>query len=80
MFSSKTQQTYLTHPVREIIGALDSEVNFIDDSDLSADLFSHRLGQSSQFGVDTDDGLRGFEVRDADGYGLFFSRLYPVRS
>jgi hypothetical protein len=23
---------------------------------------------------DTDDGLRGFELRDADGYVLFFDR------
>ena len=23
---------------------------------------------------DTDDGLRGFEIRDADGYVLFFGR------
>ena len=25
----------------------------------------------------TDDGLRGFEVTDPDGYGLFFGRLRP---
>ena len=25
--------------------------------------------------TDTDDGLRGFELRDLDGYGLFFGRL-----
>ena len=24
---------------------------------------------------DTDDGLRGFEIKDLDGYGLFFGRL-----
>jgi catechol 2,3-dioxygenase-like lactoylglutathione lyase family enzyme len=24
---------------------------------------------------DRDDGLRGFEIRDLDGYGLFFGRL-----
>lgn len=46
----------------------------VDDPDLLAAEFQ---GRGVQFSVplgDNDDGLRGFEVEDGDGYVLFFGR------
>ena len=36
--------------------------------------FASRNVELSEPLTDTDDGLRGFEVADADGYVLFFGR------
>src|SRR5262249_35262486 len=36
--------------------------------------FSSRIVEFSEPLKDTDDGLRGFELKDADGYVLFFGR------
>ena len=47
---------------------------FVTDPDGLAEEFASR-GVSFQKAIrDTDDGLRGFEVRDSDGYVLFFGR------
>lgn len=46
----------------------------VPDPDALAAEFSARNVQFSQPLKDDDDGLRGFEVKDADGYVLFFGR------
>jgi catechol 2,3-dioxygenase-like lactoylglutathione lyase family enzyme len=41
----------------------------------SVSFYVDKLGFEIRFiGPDDDDGLRGFEVTDADGYVLFFGR------
>lgn len=47
---------------------------YVSDPDALAAEFSGRGVEFFQPLQDTDDGLRGFEVRDADGYVLFFGR------
>jgi catechol 2,3-dioxygenase-like lactoylglutathione lyase family enzyme len=46
----------------------------VPDPDALAVEFSSRSVEFSQPLKDDDDGLRGFEVKDADGYVLFFGR------
>jgi catechol 2,3-dioxygenase-like lactoylglutathione lyase family enzyme len=49
---------------------------YLDVSDPDA-LAAEFLSRDVEFSVplkDTDDGLRGFELKDADGYVLFFGR------
>jgi catechol 2,3-dioxygenase-like lactoylglutathione lyase family enzyme len=47
---------------------------YVPDPDALAAEFSSRNVTFFQPLDDTDDGLRGFEVEDADGYILFFGR------
>jgi catechol 2,3-dioxygenase-like lactoylglutathione lyase family enzyme len=52
----------------------------VPDPDALADEFSSRnveFFRSLKDSEDGDDGLRGFEVQDADGYVLFFGRPDP---
>src|SRR5262245_3905981 len=54
---------------------------FIDvsDPDALAAEFASRDVEFSQSLKNDDDGLRGFEIKDADGYVLFFGRpLSPI--
>jgi hypothetical protein len=46
----------------------------VPDPDALAAEFSSRRVEFSEPLKDTDDGLRGFELEDADGYVLFFGR------
>ena len=46
----------------------------VPDPDVLAAEFSSRNVEFFQPLNDNDDGLRGFEVKDADGYMLFFGR------
>jgi catechol 2,3-dioxygenase-like lactoylglutathione lyase family enzyme len=46
----------------------------VPDPDALAAEFSSRNVEFSEPLKDTDDGLRGFELKDADGYVLFFGR------
>ncbi len=46
----------------------------VPDPDALAAEFSSRHVEFSQPLKDDDDGLRGFELKDADGYVLFFGR------
>jgi catechol 2,3-dioxygenase-like lactoylglutathione lyase family enzyme len=46
----------------------------VEDPDTLAAEFASRNVEFSEPLKDTDDGLRGFEVKDADGYVLFFGR------
>ena len=47
---------------------------YVPDPDALAAEFSSRHVEFFQRLKDDDDGLRGFEVKDADGYVLFFGR------
>ena len=47
---------------------------YVPDPDAMAAEFSSRNVEFSQPIKDDDDGLRGFEVKDADGYVLYFGR------
>jgi len=47
---------------------------YVPDPDALAAEFSSRHVEFSEPLKDTDDGLRGFELKDADGYVLFFGR------
>jgi catechol 2,3-dioxygenase-like lactoylglutathione lyase family enzyme len=46
----------------------------VPDPDALAAEFTSRKVELSQALKDDDDGLRGFELKDADGYVLFFGR------
>ena len=47
---------------------------YVPDPDALAAEFASRNVEFSEPPKDTDDGLRGFELKDADGYVLFFGR------
>jgi catechol 2,3-dioxygenase-like lactoylglutathione lyase family enzyme len=47
---------------------------YVPDPDALAAEFSSRHVEFVEPLKDTDDGLRGFELKDADGYVLFFGR------
>jgi hypothetical protein len=47
---------------------------YVPDPDALAAEFSSRQVEFSRPLQDDDDGLRGFELEDADGYVLFFGR------
>jgi catechol 2,3-dioxygenase-like lactoylglutathione lyase family enzyme len=49
----------------------------VPDPDALAAEFSSRGVELSEPLKDTDDGLRGFELADVDGYVLFFGRPRP---
>jgi uncharacterized glyoxalase superfamily protein PhnB len=51
---------------------------YVPDPDALAAEFASRGVEFSQPLKDDDDGLRGFEVKDADGYVLFFGRPRPL--
>jgi catechol 2,3-dioxygenase-like lactoylglutathione lyase family enzyme len=64
------------NPVRHAAMRWDAYV-YASDPDALADEFG---GRGAKFSVplkDTEDGLRGFEIRDPDGYVLFFGRPQP---
>jgi hypothetical protein len=47
---------------------------YVPDPDALAAEFASRNVEFSEPVKDTDDGLRGFELKDSDGYVLFFGR------
>jgi catechol 2,3-dioxygenase-like lactoylglutathione lyase family enzyme len=51
---------------------------YAPDPDALAAEFASRGVEFSVPLKDTDDGLRGFELKDADGYVLFFGRTNPA--
>jgi catechol 2,3-dioxygenase-like lactoylglutathione lyase family enzyme len=63
-----------TRDIKQGIARWDAFVSVPDPDALAAEFASRHV---EFFGPlkDTDDGLRGFEVKDADGYLLFFGRL-----
>ncbi len=50
---------------------------YVPDPDALAAEFASRNVEFSEPLKDTDDGLRGFELKDSDGYVLFFGRPRP---
>jgi len=54
----------------------DAYLHVPDPDALAAEFLSREVAFSVPL-MDTDDGLRGFELRDADGYVLFFGRPRP---
>lgn len=66
-----------TRDVKKGIARWDAYVHVPDPDALAAE-FSSRSVAFFRPLEDTDDGLRGFEIEDADGYILFFGR--PRRS
>lgn len=59
--------------VKKGIARWDAFVSVPDPDALAAE-FAARKVEFSEPLKDTDDGLRGFELKDADGYVLFFGR------
>ena len=62
-----------TRDVKKGIARWDAFVNVPDPDALAAE-FASRNVEFSEPLRDTEDGLRGFELKDADGYVLFFGR------
>jgi catechol 2,3-dioxygenase-like lactoylglutathione lyase family enzyme len=62
-----------TRDVKKGIARWDAYLNVPDPDALAAE-FASRNVEFSEALKDTDDGLRGFELKDADGYVLFFGR------
>ncbi len=63
----------LPNPQREPGARWDAYVNVPDPDALAAEFASRNVELSRPL-EDTDDGLRGFELKDVDGYVLFFGR------
>jgi len=61
---------------REPTFSWDAYVEVPDPDALAAEFASRGVRFSVPLS-NTDDGLRGFEIEDLDGYGLFFGRLRP---
>src|SRR6516225_4631392 len=62
-----------TRDVKKGIARWDAYLHVLDSDALAAE-FSSRDVEFSEPLKDTGDGLRGFELKDADGYVLFFGR------
>jgi hypothetical protein len=62
-----------TRDVQKGIASWDAYVHVPDPDALAAE-FASRQVEFSQPLSDTPDDLRGFEIKDADGYVLFFGR------
>jgi catechol 2,3-dioxygenase-like lactoylglutathione lyase family enzyme len=62
-----------TRDIKQGLASWDAFVAVPDPDALAAE-FASRNVEFSEPLKDTDDGLRGFELRDADGYVLFFGR------
>ncbi len=62
-----------TRDVNKGIARWDAYLHVPDPDALAAE-FSSRNVEFSEPLKDTNDGLRGFELKDADGYVLFFGR------
>jgi len=60
-----------TRDVNQGVARWDAYVNVPDPDALAAE-FASRNVEFSEPLKNTDDGLRGFELKDADGYVLFF--------
>ncbi len=62
-----------TRDIKQGIARWDAFVSVMDPDALAAE-FASRNVEFFEPVKDTDDGLRGFEIKDADGYLLFFGR------
>jgi catechol 2,3-dioxygenase-like lactoylglutathione lyase family enzyme len=62
-----------TRDIKKGIARWDAYVHVPDPDALAAEFSSRNVGFFTPL-QDNDDGLRGFEVKDADGYLLYFGR------
>ena len=62
-----------TRDIKQGIARWDAYLHVPDPDALAAEFASHGVEFSEPL-KDTSDGLRGFELEDADGYVLFFGR------
>ena len=62
-----------TRDIKQGIARWDAYLHVPDPDALAAE-FTSRNVEFFQPLTDTEDGLRGFELKDADGYMLFFGR------
>jgi len=62
-----------TRDVKQGVARWDAFLYVADPDSLAAEFASRNVPLSEPL-KDTDDGLRGFELKDADGYVLFFGR------
>lgn len=62
-----------TRDIKQGIARWDAYLHVLDPDALAAEFSSRNVGFFEPLKVD-DDGLLGFEVKDADGYILFFGR------
>ncbi len=62
-----------TRDIKKGIARWDAYVHVPDPDTLAAEFVSRNVEFSEPL-KDTEDGLRGFEIKDADGYVLFFGR------
>ena len=62
-----------TRDVRKGVARWDAYVHVPDPDALAAEFSSRHVDLSEPL-KDTDDGLRGFELKDVNGYVLFFGR------
>ena len=65
-----------TRDIKKGLARWDAVVNVPDPDALAAE-FASRQVEFFTILRDTEDGLRGFELKDADGYLLFFGRTRP---
>jgi catechol 2,3-dioxygenase-like lactoylglutathione lyase family enzyme len=63
-----------TRDIKQGIARWDAYVDVPDPDALAAEFASRQVEFLRPIADDGDDGLRGFEIRDADGYVLFFGR------
>lgn len=63
-----------TWDVKQGIARWDAYINVLDPDALAAEFASRNVAFFTPLS-NNDDGLRGFEVKDADGYLLYFGRL-----
>ena len=62
-----------TRDIKQGIARWDAYLHVPDPDALAAEFATRNIDFSEPL-KDTEDGLRGFELRDADGYVLFFGR------
>ena len=65
-----------TRDIKKGIARWDAYLDVADPDALAAEFSSHNVEFFKPL-KDDDDGLRGFEVQDVDGYILFFGRPNP---
>ena len=65
-----------TREIKQGVARWDAYINVPDPDALAAE-FASRSVEFAQPLKNDDDGLRGFEIKDADGYVLFFGRPWP---
>lgn len=65
-----------TRDIKKGIARWDAYIHVPDPDALAAEFLLRNVEFFTPLG-NNDDGLRGFEVKDADGYMLFFGRPHP---